>query len=270
MTAKKDRSNGLKSDYRRVWLIGASSGIGAALVPLLASRSDSLFISARNEKALYELQASALGYVHVLPLDITKSNEVENACKHISEHSGALDLVIINAGTCEYMDSHRLDLELVGRVFATNFFGAISVADKALPLLRNAKASARKRPKLVFVSSSVSYQALPRAHAYGASKAALRYFAECLRIDLQTEGLDLQVVSPGFVETPLTDVNDFPMPFRLSATNAAQRMIDGIEGKRFDISFPKRFTWVLKSFACLPANLKFRLLRPLSRHSESS
>ena len=177
-------------------------------------------------------------------------------------------MVIVNAGTCEYIDSKEMDLDSIQRVMNTNFNAAVSTIEASLPLLRES-ARQGKRPKLVVMSSSVTYQALPRAHAYGASKAALRYFTECLKIDLQREGIDVHLISPGFVKTPLTDVNDFPMPMIMESDEAASRIIKGLDKNLFDIHFPKRFTYPLKLISLLPDRLRFSLLDKLARTSPS-
>jgi NAD(P)-dependent dehydrogenase (short-subunit alcohol dehydrogenase family) len=254
---------------KAIWLVGASSGIGEALADILATSSAKVFISARNAEKLDKQCAKALGRLIPVPMDVTDDWSVNEAVQKIAAHTESLDQVIINAGICEYIDSDEIDIQLVRQVMDTNFFGALNVLNDSLPLLRNALAKNGRdhAPQIVFVSSSVTYQALPRAGAYGASKAALRYFAESLKIDLQLEGIDVRVVSPGFVKTPLTDKNDFPMPFRISAEAAARRILEGLESKRFDIAFPKKFTWCLKLISKLPDRLRFKLLGKSSRHS---
>ena len=246
------------------WIVGASTGIGAALMRVYHDRGERIFASARNREKLTEACAD-LAQCHPVPLDVCDKETLSEAVAYIDEHVGYVDRLIVNAGTCEYMDSVQLDTDLVRRVFETNLFGAINTIDAALPLLRAAKKAGRT-PQLVVIGSSVSYQALPRAHAYGASKAAIRYFVECLRIDLQKEGIDVRIVSPGFVDTPLTEQNDFPMPFQVSAKEAAAAIVKGLDGGRFDVHFPKRFTRMLKTFAALPQALRFKLLAGMSRH----
>lgn len=253
--------------YQRIWLVGASSGIGAALVKALDEPGRTLYLSARNAEAMEALAEKFQADSRVLPMDMTQPEQVQHACERIAQ-DGGLDLVILNAGTCEYMDSADLDLALLRRVMETNFFAVTSLMKQSLDLLRQGKSGSEIAPKLVVVSSSVTYQALPRAHAYGASKVALRYFTECLKADIQHEGIDVQVVSPGFVETPLTDLNDFDMPAKISAEEAAQEIVKGLKSNRFDIHFPKRFTRSLKAFSCLPEGLRFKLLGKMSRHSE--
>lgn len=256
-------------DYRRIWLVGASTGIGAALLHELDAPGVHIMASARTEATLNRACANPVGTVQALTLDVCEPREIE-AAVHVIDHSlKGLELLIVNAGTCEYIDTDSLDLDAIERVMQTNFYGAVRVIKAALPLLRAARGGA-VRPKLLVVSSSVTFQALPRAHAYGASKAALRYFVECLHIDLQNEGIDVQIVSPGFVNTPLTEQNDFPMPFLISAEVAAKIICRHLNSKTFDIAFPKPFIYLLKTFARLPQRLKFRLLKNLSRHQPSA
>lgn len=259
-----------------IWIVGASSGIGYALAQEYAKQKAHLIISARNGDALQALKESCLQIgaqqVLVAPLDINQDEQVLAAVTLVKQSmspSLSLSKVIINSGVCEYVDDYPVDMALMQRVMDTNFFGAIRMSNAVLPLLQHT--SQNNNPaQLTFVGSSVSYQALPRAHAYGASKAALRYFAECLKTDVQKQGIDVRVVSPGFVETPLTDLNDFDMPFMVSVEDAANRIRIGLEGKAFDVSFPKRFTWLLKAFSLLPASLKFFLLGKMSRHEKTS
>jgi NAD(P)-dependent dehydrogenase (short-subunit alcohol dehydrogenase family) len=259
---------------KNIWLVGASSGIGQSLAFAYAELGYRVFISARSAEVLNN-QASSYadseggnndlkGELIAVPMDVTDSMSIGNAVNMIKDHTEYLDSVIINAGTCEYIDDVLMDIDLFRRVMETNLFGAIQVSNFSLPLLFNSPA-----PQLVFVSSSVTYQALPRAHAYGGSKAALRYFAECLKTDVQHHGVDVRLVSPGFVKTPLTDKNDFDMPFMITSDNAAQRIINGLQGKKFDIHFPKRFTIPLKIFSFLPDRIKFKLLGKMTSADNS-
>jgi len=254
-------------DIRSIWIIGASTGIGRALAENLAREDRGLFLSARHEPPLDRLAAQLPGRAEALPLDIIDAQSVATAAEFIGGRCAGLDMVIINAGTCEYIDASDIDPAVIRRVMETNFHGAVHAVHAALPLLRYARQLRQSvRPMLVLVSSSVTYLAMPRAGAYGASKAALRYLAESLKLDLQHEGIDVRIVSPGFVKTPLTDRNDFPMPFLMDADTAARRIVRGLAGSRFDIHFPRRFTWLLKLLALLPAPLRHRLLGRLSRH----
>lgn len=252
------------AELNKVWIVGASTGIGLALTKALDSPNRTLALSARSEDKLVSVAADCQSQSLIKPVDITDEYAVGAAAQSLAEEIGALDMVIVNAGTCEYIDGPYIDLECVKRVMDTNFWGALHVVNAALPLLEASQRQG-KRPKLVIMSSSVTYQALPRAHAYGASKAALRYFSDCLRVDLEAKGIDLQVISPGFVKTPLTDLNDFPMPFRIEADEAAQQILKGLEADTYDIHFPKRFTRALKTLAVLPDSLRFNFMRKMAR-----
>lgn len=254
-------------EYQNIWLVGASTGIGEALLRELDHPSRTIFISARSASLLQTLAERAKGRVIALPMDMNDEAQVCASVDQIAE-AGGLDMAILNAGICEYMDSAKLDMDMLRRVMETNFFSVARLMSKSMDLLRmGTQRGLSSKPKLVVMSSSVSYQALPRAHAYGASKAALRYFTECLKMDVQKEGIDVRVISPGFVQTPLTDRNDFPMPGRITAQQAAKRILDGLSGSTFDIHFPKRFTWSVKALASVPNTLKFKILGALSRHS---
>jgi short-subunit dehydrogenase len=161
-----------------------------------------------------------------------------------------LDLAILNAGTCEYIDLPDFDSALVSRVMRANVESLAISIEGVLPLLRLGN-----NPHLVGVGSSASYVPLPRAEAYGASKAAAAYMLETLRIDLARENITVSLVSPGFVKTPLTDRNDFPMPMRVSIEQACEAIRRGIAKRHLEIHFPKRFTLSLKALSLLPRRL---------------
>ncbi|GAA6135974.1 SDR family NAD(P)-dependent oxidoreductase [Oceaniserpentilla sp. 4NH20-0058] len=252
-----------------IWIIGASSGIGSELARQYALAGHNVWISARNQTALDELANKELGLTP-LPMDVTDNSSIIDAVNAIKYSNSAVDKIIINAGVCEYLDSYEIDQDKIERVMETNFFGGIKVVSHVLPLIRQSQSKYKiKSPQLVFVCSSVTYLALPRAGAYGASKAAIRYFAEALRADLYQESIDIRIVSPGFVETPLTNVNDFSMPFIMKVNEAVKRIMIGLEGSKLDIHFPKRFTYFLKLISILPDGLKCSLINKLSRHDIS-
>jgi len=242
-----------------IWLTGASSGIGAALAIKLPPLCQHLFITARNNDALQKLKGD-YDNVTVLPADVTDNDQLKNAANIIHSHWGRLDTLIANAGTCEYVDVNHFDAALIQRVMRTNFFGLVNSTEAALPLLRNSQ-----RGYLVGMSSSVTALAMPRAEAYGASKAATLHFLQSLKADLSSTGIDVSAVSPGFVKTPLTDRNDFPMPAQISAEQAAEHIIKGMRKRHFDIHFPKRFTRILRMISLLPDWLRFRITASMSR-----
>lgn len=236
---------------RRIWVTGASAGIGRAVVMELVRRGATVIASARKEQALNDLASACVGSrVIPLPFDVTDRRANLIAAEAIRERLGGLDVAFFNAGTCEYVDVDHFDSVVFERTMQTNFLSMVYGIEAALPMLR-----ASRGAQLVGMSSTVAYRGLPRAEAYGASKAAVKHLFEALDLDLRKHGIAVSIVCPGFVRTPLTDRNDFPMPFLIEADEAARRIVDGIEAKRPEIHFPKRFSLLLKLMALLPHRL---------------
>lgn len=253
------------AETRRIWLTGASSGIGAHLAEQLLNSGARLALSARTLPPLQALSERYPGQVLLVPGDLTDSLQVREIGKRIAHTWGALDSVILNAGSCEYVDVRHFDAALIERVVRTNLLASAYCLESALPLLR-----AGTRPHLVGVVSSVTFWPLPRAEAYGASKAGLRYLLESLRIDLAHEGIDVTLVSPGFVDTPLTAKNDFPMPMRWPALKAAQHICQRLENRPLEIAFPWSFIATLKLMASLPKRLQLAIGKRLARTSDET
>jgi NAD(P)-dependent dehydrogenase (short-subunit alcohol dehydrogenase family) len=248
---------------RRVWITGASSGIGRAVALELVRRGATVIASARTREALVQLARESGGdRIHSLPLDVTNRQATLDAARMIRERFGGLDVAFFNAGTCEYVDVVRFDSAIFERVLQTNFLSMIYGIEAVLPLLRQSA-----HPHLVGMSSTVAYGGLPRAEAYGASKAAVTHMLESLRIDLVRERIPVSIVCPGFVETPLTEKNDFPMPFAISAERAARYIADGIAAQRHEIHFPKRFSLPFKLLTLLPSRLYTALCSKLVKSS---
>lgn len=244
---------------RRIWLTGASSGIGAALAEILLQQGHRLALSARNAAALQALAERWPEQVLVLPGDLTDAAQVRAIGQRIAEAWGALDCAILNAGTCEYLDARAFEAAMVERVVRANLFSAAQCIEAALPLLRHGH-----QPHLVAVASSVTFLPLPRAEAYGASKAGLRYLCESLRLDLAAEGIAVTLVSPGFVDTPLTRRNDFPMPMRWPVERAARHIAERLPRRPFEIAFPCAFVAILLLLAHLPKRVQLALGRRMS------
>lgn len=245
---------------RRIWLTGASSGIGAALAERLLAQGHQLALSARRLEPLEQLAARWPGQVLVVPGDLGDAEQVQAIGARIAAQWGALDQVILNAGTCEYLEVRRFEAALIERVLRANLLSVAYCLEAALPLLRRGE-----RPHLVAVSSSVTWLALPRAEAYGASKAALRYLCESLRVDLAAEGIDVTLVSPGFVDTPLTRQNDFPMPLRWPVDKAARHIAARLDRRPLEIAFPTPFIATLRLLALLPQRLQLALGKRMAR-----
>lgn len=253
---------------QRIWLTGATSGIGEAVAKKLIAEGHQVVVSARNQAAL---DALCEGYpdAHPLALDVSDRQAVLAAGQQVGEQLGALDLALFNAGTCEYLNAQQFDMDLVERVFTPNLFGTLYGVEAALPLLRAARREG-KPARLAATSSASAYLPLPRAEAYGASKAAVSYFLESLRLDLDQEGIDVSLIHPGFVKTPLTERNDFPMPMQVSAEAAAEAIINGLVKGHLDIHFPRRFTYLVKLLGILPPGLRRRIGLSMTRPQEAS
>lgn len=239
---------------KRVWLIGASTGIGAALARELARRGAWLALSARSAE---KLKALDLPDALLLPCDATDSAALAGARKALVSAWGGVDLVVYLAGDYVPMRADSFDLQEAERVVAVNFNGAMRLAATVLPDLQAGGG-------IAFVASVAGYRGLPKALCYGPGKAALIHFAECLHLDLLPRGIGVWLVNPGFVATPLTAQNDFAMPALQTPEQAALAMVDGFAAGRFEIHFPKRFTRLMKWLAVLPYAWYFPLIRRLT------
>lgn len=248
-----------------VWLTGATSGIGEALAHQLIDGGHSLVVTGRRQQALDQLVALAPERVTAAAADTTNTEQLREAAA-VLDSVEPLDMAILNAGTCEYLDVRQFDSELIGRNIDTNVMGTVRCIEQALPRLRRTR-QLGKPAALVIVGSSAWWFPFTRAEGYGASKAALAYLAQSLRADLAREGIEVFLVSPGFVKTPLTDRNDFPMPFLIQPDDAASRIINGLSKGRHNIEFPKRFTWTIRLFGNLPQVLIDRLAARMARES---
>jgi NAD(P)-dependent dehydrogenase (short-subunit alcohol dehydrogenase family) len=258
---QKDKSrvplNPKISDWnsRRVWIVGASTGIGRALALALLARGARVAVSARKAQALQEIvQGKPAGLA--LPLDVTQAQQVSAACASITQAWGGVDLMVYCAGTYAPMRGDEFDLQSALFHDDVNYRGALIALDAVL-----APMVARKGGSVALVSSVAGYSGLPKSLAYGPTKAALINLAEALYIDLHEYNIGVHLVSPGFVETPLTAQNEFTMPALITSEQAAQHMITGFEKGVFEIHFPKRFTRWLKVLRLLPYTLYFSVIK---------
>lgn len=239
---------------KRIWIIGASEGIGAALASKLASEGASLVLSARNAERLQALCDALPGTGHqAMAMDVTVLEQWQSVWQSLA--SSPPDITIYNAGTYTPMDAQHLDVKAVESMIDVNLRGAFRMLSVVLPTYLS-----RNRGHLVLVGSVAGYRGLPSAMGYGASKAGIMHLAENLRADLKGTDIRVQLVSPGFVKTRLTDMNDFAMPCIITPERAATYIADGLRSGRFEIHFPKRFSYLLKLLRLLPAWLYFRLV----------
>jgi NAD(P)-dependent dehydrogenase (short-subunit alcohol dehydrogenase family) len=239
---------------RRAWLVGASSGIGAAVASALHARGAMVFVSARGAPAL---QAFAQRHPRAipLPLDVTDAGAVRAAARVVRE-AGPPDLVLYCAGHYKPLRATAFDLAEMLRHQQVNYVGALHVLDAVLPPMLHAGSG-----HLSLVASVAGWRGLPRSLGYGPTKAALIRLAETLSIDLRPRGLGVSVVNPGFVETPLTAGNDFRMPALIQPEEAARQVLRGWARGDFEIHFPKRFTVPLKLATLLPFGIYQALVR---------
>jgi NAD(P)-dependent dehydrogenase (short-subunit alcohol dehydrogenase family) len=250
------------SDWRgqRVWVIGASSGIGLATAEALIQRGAQVQLSARNADALEDITARHAGNsgtspARPWPLDVTDPQAVARTARAILAQ-GPLDMVLYCAGHYREMRATDLDLADLQQHLDTNYSGVLRVLDAVLPAM-----TARGRGHVSLISSVAGFRGLPKSLAYGPTKAALTNLAETLYLDLQPLGLGVSVVHPGFVKTPLTAQNDFTMPALITPEQAAQAMLDGWRDGAFDIHYPKRFARWMKLLRLLPYRLYFPAVR---------
>lgn len=243
---------------RRVWITGASSGIGRATALELAGRGDHVFASARRSELLTELAEAADasgGRLAPVPLDVTDVTAARQAHARIEADGGPLDVALFAAGTHAPVEAEGFTATSLRTLVDINLMGVANCLEPVMTAMIR-----RKRGHIAIVSSVAGYRGLPTAACYGATKAALINLAEALRFDLEKHCVTVQLIDPGFVRTPLTDKNDFKMPFLMEPDDAARRIADGLASDRFEITFPKRFTWMVKAFRCLPYALYFPLV----------
>lgn len=241
-----------------IWITGASMGIGAYLARRAAAAGWTVAVSARSEDKLEALAAEpiAQGRIHPYRLDVLDQAANSDVVDRIEADLGRIDIAVLNAGTHADMPAAEFDAEAAGRVFDLNLKG---LANGLEPLLK--RFLERGRGHIALTASVAGYRGLPRAAAYCASKAGTIALAESLAAEIGHKGVKVQVICPGFVRTPLTDKNEFPMPFLMEPADAAERIWTGLHGNGFEIAFPRRFVWQLKFLQLLPAKLYFTLVR---------
>jgi short-subunit dehydrogenase len=241
---------------KRVWVVGASSGIGAAFARALIARGAHVVLSARNREALEKLaEAASPGQVLVLPLDVTSEAQVAAAFADIKTAWTGLDLVVILAGSHRAIRAWELSTREARELIETNLMGVLNALAVVMP-----EFVGNGRGGIGIVSSVAGYSGLPTGLIYGATKAALINLSETLYLDLAPRGIGVYLINPGFVKTPLTDKNEFTMPALISPEEAALAMVRGFERGDFEIHFPKRFTRWLKILRLLPYRLYFMLI----------
>ncbi len=248
-----------------IWITGASSGLGQQLALKLAELENHVLISGRNREVLESMARQRPNLTPVVA-DLADPQSADRLRVDLRQHVEYLDRMILNAGTCEYFDVDEPDWSMMERVMQVNYLGTVRSLQAGLPLLRLSSGARH----IVAMGSQASRVAFPRAQAYGASKAAVSYFMEAMAVDLARENIAVTTIEPGFVDTPLTRRNDFPMPFMLSAEEAADLIIKKLPGRCRTLRFPRRLSVFLALGSACPA-LWHKLVAPrLVREKSSS
>lgn len=231
-----------------VWITGASSGIGRAVALEMVRRGFRVAVSARRAEELEALAREAPeGRIIPAPCDVTNAEAVLQSVERIESEHGPVTLAFLNAGTYKPVSIEPFVLKDWQTMFDVNIDGVLSGLNAVLP-----RFLARGKGQLAINASVAGYGPLPRAAVYGATKAALIHMAGSLQFDCTPKNINVQVVCPGFVETPLTAKNDHPMPFIIPVDVAARRICDGFAEGGFEIAFPRRMKWLLKAINLLP------------------
>ena len=241
---------------QRIWIVGASQGIGRALATALAAEGAQLILSARNAEALAQLNTELGGRHTLLPLDVISENAFSNA---LAQLDGAIpDMAIYMAAVYTPMSLDALDARRTEEIVATNLTAAMAFTSCVF-----ARFKQRGAGHIVLCGSIAGYTGLPKGQPYSATKAAVNNLAESLAAEAAGTGVKVQLICPGFVDTQLTRQNSFHMPARISPETAAAEICRGLHGKKFEIHFPARLTIAAKLLRCLPYALAFRILRRL-------
>lgn len=243
---------------KKVWIIGASSGIGAETARLLLQHGAHVALSARNRQHLNET-AGHFPDAIVSVLDITDHQSVKNSHQYIMQQWNRIDLVLIVAGGYNEMRADAFDLHAANRLLDLNLRGVYHCLDTILPMLLQQKSGG-----IGIVGSVAGLSGLPKALVYGPTKAAVINLCESLYIDLRPKNIAVYMINPGFVETPMTAGNNFAMPALMTAPAAANALVRGLEKGEFHIHFPKRFTHWLRLARLLPYRSYFYLIHKVT------
>jgi len=237
------------------WITGASTGIGRALSLALVREGYTVAATARDEHNLASLAEEAAGLpgrIVSFPCDVREETAMADLVARIERESGPIALAIFNAGNYFPTRGERLEVFNFARSFEINLFGALNGLVPAVDRMRE-----RGHGHVVVVASVTSYFGWPSAAAYGATKAALNNIAEALKYDFDKLGIRIQVMNPGFIDTPLTAKNNFSMPGLMPVDSAAARIAAALKSGGFETTFPRRFTWWMKVLRILPQPLRF-------------
>ena len=239
-----------------IWITGGSSGIGKALAYKFANEGWQVALSARREELLNEISKSN-NNIHSFPLDVLDVEKCKEVFNKILSKFENIDIAVFSTGIHDPNSEKKLNLESIRKIMETNFFGTINSINSVYNYFKE-----KKSGHISIVSSVAGYRGLPIAGAYCASKSALISYAESLYFDMKRFNVRVTVINPGFIKTPMTDQNPFPMPMIESAEFAAEEMFKGLtKSKSFEIHFPKKFTFIMKILKIMPNWLYLKLIK---------
>ena len=250
--------NTQSAPWKHVWITGASSGLGEYAARLLAAQGCKVSISARRRDAL-EAIARDEPNISVYPADVTDAEALKAIVTQMETDHGPVELTIFSAGAWFPSSIKDMRVENFAKTLDVNIMGVINAMDAVLPQMLE-----RGSGHISWIASVAGYIGLPNSASYGASKSALISIAESVHGELQKSGITVSIINPGFVRTPMTDKNKFPMPFLMEPDVAAVKMIDGLKRGKFEIAFPWQMVFVLKLLRILPYRLSLPLIKRLT------
>jgi len=250
---------------KTIWITGGSTGIGKALAIKFASKDWNVAISARRENLLKEI-SDKYDNIHEFPLDVTDKSKCKEVFEQIKNKFQSVDICFFSTGTWNPKKEKDIDVEQIEDVFKVNFFGTLNSIKAVEEYFKNKKGGI-----ITIVSSIAGYRGLPNSTGYGPSKSALNNLAESLYFDFKRSNVRVCLVSPGFIKTPMTDKNDFKMPFLKTTEYAAEKIYDGLINKNvFEIDFPKSLTLILKVLSFLPSKIYFGLIGKMTKYQKKN
>ena len=250
---------------KTIWITGGSTGIGKALAIKFASNGWNVAVSARRIELLNEL-SNKYENISAFPLDVTDKIKCMDTFNEIKNKYDNLDICFFSTGTWNPKKEKDIDVEQMEEVFKVNFFGTVNSIKAVEQYFKD-----KKNGIITIVSSIAGYRGLPNSTGYGPSKSALNNLAESLYFDFKRYNVRICLVSPGFIKTPMTDKNDFKMPFLKTTEYAANKIYDGLINKNnFEIHFPKSLTLILKLFSFLPSKLYFGLIGKMTKYQKKN
>ena len=248
---------------KTIWITGGSTGIGKALAIKFASKGWNVAISARRAGLLNEL-SNSYENISSFPLDVTDKEKCKEVFNEIKNKYENIDICFFSTGTWDPKKEKDIDVEQMEDVFKVNFFGTVNSIKAVEQYFRD-----KKNGTITIVSSIAGYRGLPNSTGYGPSKSALNNLAESLYFDFKRYNVRVCLVSPGFIQTPMTDKNDFKMPFLKTPEYAADQIYEGLVNKNvFEIHFPKSLTITLKLLSFLPSKIYFGLVSRLTKYQK--